>query len=50
MELVEDFPEYYKNVFERDIVLKVNSILSDESSNINSSIKAFVTLIILFIM
>lgn len=43
MELVEDFPEYYKNVFERDIVLKVNSILS-ESDNLNK-IKAFVTLI-----
>jgi hypothetical protein len=42
-ELVDDFPEYYKNVFERDIVLEVNKILS-ESNNLNK-IKAFVTLI-----
>lgn len=45
MELVEDFPEYYKNVFERDIVLEVNSMLSDKSNNINSNIKRFVTII-----
>jgi len=44
-ELVDDFPEYYKNVFERDIVLEVNSMLSDKSNNINSNIKRFVTII-----
>lgn len=43
MELVEDFPEYYKNLFEREIAFKVDNILSDSENA--KKIKAFVTLI-----
>jgi hypothetical protein len=43
MLLVEDFSEYYENELERDIVLGVNSELSE--SDTKKNIKAFVTLI-----